>query len=249
MHRLSPRIGLLVAVLTCAGSSSAAAQGTAPFITNLSRFALGQAVLNDRRNAINAQVAAALAAQQQRAPAQLPSNPVAPVSLTFEPDRRLSNWTRMTSIDALSHGDPALQRQMELAFANDAVLEQFDHLMSARGYSSHDIADDTAELLLVSWEIATGGKATDVQARGVQAQTRALFLDNPQSRTLTNADRQLMGERIAYQVVISSAAQQEYRRDSDDAQRTQLRQSATEILRQEGVDLQQLHLTDRGFAR
>ena len=234
----------LLAATACAVSSPSAAQS--PFTAGLARIALGQAVLNNGRHAVESATAAALAAVNSGAQH---SAGTAEVPLTYEPDPRLSDWTRMSTIDTLSQQDPEVRRQMEEVFADNAVLKDFDRFMSSRGYSSRDVSDDMAELLLSSWQIVTGRTVTDGQSRAVHAQTRTLLLANPQMRDLTNADRQLMGERIAYQVMISSSANQQYLRGGDQSQRAQLRESAAAMMRREGIDPRQLHLTDRGFVK
>ena len=236
----------LVAVVACVCSSQGLADSNPLFTPNLARMALGQAILNNSRHAVESATAAALAAANSGAQGRAAA---AEVPLTYEPDLRLSEWTRGSMIDSLSQQDPALRRQLENAFADNAVLKDFDRFMASRGYSSRDVSDDIAELLLVSWRIVTGGTATDAQTRGVHAQTRTLFLANPPLRDMTNAERQLMGERIAYQVMISSSADQEYRRNGDRNQRARLQQSAAAIMRREGIDPQLLHLTDQGFIK
>jgi hypothetical protein len=128
------------------------------------------------------------------------------------------------------------------------VLREFDRFMSSRGYSSLDVADDTAELLLLSWQIVTDGTATDSQTRGVHEQTRSVFLSVPRLRATSDAERQLMAERIAYQIIISSSARNQLLR-GDQAQRRQLQQSAAAIMRQQGIDVSKLHLTDQGFSQ
>jgi hypothetical protein len=156
---------------------------------------------------------------------------------------------REETIDALSRTLPHLRGQMEQSFAGNAVLREFDHRMSARGYSSHNVADDMAELLVVSWEITTGGAAQGAQVQGAHRQVRDIFLGNARLRAMTNAERQEMAERIAYQVVISSLAHKEYLRSGDRVQLAGLQEAVTTMLRQQGIDLTNLRLTPQGFHR
>jgi hypothetical protein len=211
---------------------------------------LGTAVLNNARESLDALTAQALTSAIGKPPAATPPAAVAgpPPTLTYEPDARLSDWTRAHMTDALDpDNDPQLRREIEQAFAGNAVLKHFDRFMSDRGYSSHDVADDTAELLLVSWQIATSDTATHSQVAGVHEQVHAVLLAAPQMRTLTDADRQLMGEQIAYQIVIASSVNTESVRHNNAAQRQRLQESAAETLRAHGVDMTQVHLTDQGF--
>jgi hypothetical protein len=170
-------------------------------------------------------------------------------TLTYIPDQAVSDRMRAETIDALSRTLPHLRGQMEQSFAGNAVLREFDHRMSSRGYSSHNVADDMAELLVVSWEITTGGAAQGAQVQGAHRQVRDIFLGNSRLRAMTNTERQEMAERIAYQVVISSLAHKEYLRSGDRVQLAGLQQVVTTMLRQQGIDLTSLRLTPQGFHR
>jgi len=169
--------------------------------------------------------------------------------LTYVPDSNESGRIRAAMIESVSRNNAALRPQIEQAFAGNAALKTFDHLMSALGYSSHNIADDFAMLLLVSWEIATDGQATRSQIEGAARQVNRAFSMSPQLLTLSNAQRQEMAEDIAYQVVLGMAAKREYVRTGDQAQLAHLRELAASIMKRQGFDLRDLQLTDQGFSR
>ena len=173
----------------------------------------------------------------------------APATLTYVPDQAVSDRMREETIDALSRTLPQLRGQMEQSFAGNAVLRKFDHRMAVQGYSSHNVADAMAELLVVSWEITTGGAAQGAQVQGAHRQVRGIFLGNSRLRAMTNTERQEMAERIAYQVIISSLAHKEYLRSGDRVQLTGLQHAVTTMLRQQGIDLTNLRLTAQGFHR
>ncbi|HEY2464522.1 MAG TPA: DUF6683 family protein [Steroidobacteraceae bacterium] len=170
-------------------------------------------------------------------------------TLTYVPDPKVSEQTRLAMIEALSKPNPALRPQMESALSGGLVPKVFDRFMAAHGYSSRNVADDMAMELLVSWEIVTGGAASARQIRGADNQLRGIFLSTPQLRAMTNAERQQIAENIAYRVVIESAANRQLQRAGDPAQLAQLRQSAAAILRERGVDVSHVQLTDRGFVK
>jgi hypothetical protein len=248
-----PRAALLAGLMgVCA--AGAFAQAVPPFgvFRGQGNVVLDTAVLNNARNSLDELTAKALTAAIGKSPAEATPPAVAgpPPTLTYEPDARLSDWTRARMTDALDpDNDPKLRRQIVQAFAGNAVLKNFDRFMSDRGYSSHDVADDTAELLLVSWQIATNNTATHSQVEGVHDQVRAVLMSAPQMQTLTDADRQLMGEQIAYQVVITSSVNTESVRHNNAPQQRKLQESAAQILRAHGVDMTRVHLTDQGFRR
>jgi hypothetical protein len=227
------------AVFICAYSAQTFAQWSPGFTASLGRgygrIALSQSVLSGTRRI-----------GKDTKPGA-PASP--PGTLTYTPDPRLSDQMRIAMIDALSAQDPQLRPQMEQAFAGNAVLKEFDQLMSAHGYSGRNVADAMAELLVTSWEIVTDQTASAAQRTGAHGQTRSIFLNNPDLRAMSNADRQEMAEQIAYQLVISSSANKEYQRSGDRTQRAQLQQSAATMMRDRGIDVSQLRLTEQGFTR
>jgi Family of unknown function (DUF6683) len=170
-------------------------------------------------------------------------------TLTYIPDPGLSERIHTQMAQTWSQSDPAVRAQMEKAFPADTVLKLFDKFMSVYGFSSHNVADATAMLLLVSWEIATGATATPTQIHGADRQIHSVFLGSPQLLGLSNARRQEMAEHVAYQIVLGSAAKREYMRAGDQAQLAHLRELAASVLQQQGVDLRNMRLTEQGFSR
>jgi hypothetical protein len=171
-------------------------------------------------------------------------------ALTYTADPTQSGRIRVAMIDTMGGQNPTTREQMTKAFADDAVLKEFDRVMSANGYSSRNVADDMAALLVLCWEIFTGGTASKLQIAGAHQQSRGIFLGTPALRTMTNAERQEMAERIAYQFVISDMINQLALRSGDQAQQAQIRQSAAAVMRQRvDIDITRLRLTERGFSR
>jgi hypothetical protein len=217
-------------------------QMTADLGRGMGQIALSQSILSGTRRIGSGEAPA----NNARAPAVTPQSAA---SLTYIPDPRVSEQTRAAVLDALSRQNPALRARMDGALNSGTVLKIFDRFMSLHGFSSRNVADDMAMQLLVSWEIVTGNVATPVQIRGADNQVRGIFLSTPRLRAMTNVERQQMAENIAYQIVIGSAADRQFRKAGDQAQLAQLRQSAETILRQRGIDVSRLQLTERGFVK
>jgi hypothetical protein len=171
-------------------------------------------------------------------------------ALTYTADPTQSDRIRVAMIDTMGGQNPATREQITKAFADDAMLKEFDRVMSANGFSSHNVADDMAALLVLCWEIFTGGSANKQQIAGARQQSRGIFLGTPTLRNMTNAERQEMAERIAYQFVFSDMANQLALRSGDQAQQAQARQSAAAVMRQRvNIDITRLQLTGRGFSK
>jgi hypothetical protein len=208
-------------------------------------IALSQSILSGTRRL------GAPASTRSNAPRPASATPVqVEAALTYTTDPQQSDRIRAAMIDAMSGQDQARRAEMEKAFADDAALKEFERFMSGRGYSSHNVADDMAELLVVCWEIFTGGTASKAQIQGSHQQVRGVFLGNPVLRAMTNAQRQDMAERAAYQVVLAFLVRQEALRSGDQAQLAQIRQStAAMLLAQVGIDISRQRLTENGFRK
>ena len=264
---MAARSACIAISLLLLSSAPALAQWNPSFTASLGRgygnVALSQSILSNTRALSNSPTpgrdAAALGGTAARGGATTgPHTPESsshaagsegPSTLTYTPDQAVSDRIREETVEALSRTLPQLRGQMEQSFAGNAVLSEFDHRMSTQGYSSHNVADDMAELLVVSWEITAGGAAQGAQVQGAHRQVRDIFLGNSRLRAMTNTERQEMAERIAYQVVISSLAHKEYLRSGDRAQLAGLQQAVTTMLQQQGIHLTDLRLTPQGFHR
>jgi hypothetical protein len=237
-------IGVFVVLLLGAQASAAWAQWNPRMTASLGRsygqLALSQSVLSGTRRAGDAPASATPAA-----PADDPE-----AALTFTPDPDLSGEIRTGVIDVLAQQSPQFRWQMERTFADDAVLKDFERYMRAHGnYSSHNVADCMAALLVISWEIMMNETASEAQTRGAHAQVRGIFLNTPRLQQMTNAERQEMGEKSAYQVMIASAAREQYLKQPDPDRLKELQASARTVMQQQGIDLSQLTLTAQGFRK
>jgi hypothetical protein len=238
---------LFVWALACLCSTAAVAQWSARSTASLGRgygnIALSQSILSGTRR-LGAPTSGRANAPRPASltPAQIEA------ALTYTADPRQSDRIRAAMIDTMSGQNPTTRADLEKAFADDAALKEFERFMSGRGYSSHNVADDMAELLVVCWEIFTDGTASKAQIQGTHQQIRGVFLRTPALRAMTNAERQNMAERAAYQVEIAFLARQEALRSGDQVQLAQIRQStAAMLLAQVGIDISRQRLTEVGF--
>src|SRR5713226_6841031 len=235
-HRAGRGAALLGSALICLCSTAAVAQWNPHFTASMGRgygsIALSQSILSGTRRLGAGATVRPNAAPRARAASLTPAQIDAALTYT------------------MGGQTPATREQMTKAFADDVVLKEFDRVMSANGYSSRNVADDMAALLVLCWEIFTGGSANKLQIEGARQQSRGIFLGTPALRTMTNAERQEMAERIAYQFVISDMANQLALRSGDQAQRAQVRQSAAAVMRQRvNFFFTETAPTEKGFSK
>jgi len=249
IHPAGRGAALLGSALACLCSTAAVAQWNPHFTASMGRgygnIALSQSILSGtRRLGTGATVRPNAPRAASLTPAQIDA------ALTYTADPTQSDRIRVAMIDTMGGQNPATREQITQAFADDAMLKEFDRVMSANGFSSHNVADDMAALLVLCWEIFTGGSANKQQIAGARQQSRGIFLGTPTLRNMTNAERQEMAERIAYQFVFSDMANQLALRSGDQAQQAQTRQSAAAVMRQRvNIDITRLQLTGRGFSK
>jgi Family of unknown function (DUF6683) len=250
------RAVVILSALACLCSTAAFGQwsgrATASFGRGLGSIALSQGNLALGRAVLREHAAArptnARPPANARQPASLTPDQIE-AALAYTPDPQLTEKIRLAMIDNVSAGNPESRPTWEKAFADDAVLREFESFMSAHGYSSRNFADDIGALLWVSWEIVTGSTASEAQIRGAHAQARGVVLGNAQLRTMSDPQRQAMAEPIAYQVMIFSAAKAEAVRTGDQAGLAKLRENVAAAARQFGLDVSRMRLTDKGFRK
>jgi hypothetical protein len=240
----------LVSILTvCLGANAALAQwsgrATASIGRSYGNLALSQSILSGTRR-----LGEAAPSRPATLPPTLTTRAQIDAALSYTADPQRTARTRADVIDALSGQDTALRAELEDAFAGDAVLKEFDRVMSSNGYSSRNIADAMTILLLVSWETFSGSSASKAQIQGIRQQVLGIFLGAPVLRAMPNAQRQDMAERIAYHVVLGTIARQEALRSGDPVRLKQVREAAAARLQaQLGIDMSQLRLTGQGFRK
>jgi tetratricopeptide (TPR) repeat protein len=228
------------------GSPAALGQWSPSATMNLGmgmgNIALGQSILSGTRR-LGSQLSAPPAHAPPTTPAQIEA------ALVYKPDPQLSTTIRDDYIKRNSAQDPALRPVLEKAFANNAVLQEFENLLAAHGYSSRNVADAMAALMWTSWQIVNGTTLTEAQIRGVHQQFRGAFMETPALRTLTNPVRQTFAESLAYFVVIEMAYQTKAQRSGDPADLAGMRQTAIKSVKDwTDVDLSQLEITsNNGF--
>jgi hypothetical protein len=244
MKRVVSTAVLLISI-ACLCTDAALAQWSGRATVSMGRsygnLALSQSILSGTRR-LGDGAAPSVAPPTLTTPAQIEA------ALSYAADPQHSERIRAEVIGSISGSDASLRAELEKTFADNAVLKEFDRVMSANGYSSRNVADDMAVLLQMTWETFSGSTASRAQIKGIRRQVLGIFLGTPALRTMTNAERQDWAERIAYHVVLGTMAREEALRSGDPARLKQVRQSAAAtLLAQHGIDMSQLRLTEQGF--
>jgi len=247
MNRIAST-ALLSIVVACLCGDAAVAQwsgrATASMGRSYGNLALSQSILSGTRRLGEGAPSRSTASPPTLTPAQIDA------ALSFSPDPQRSERIRAEVIEVMGGTNAALRAELEKAFAGNAVLQEFERVLSANGYSPRNLADDIAVLLLVSWETLSGSTASKAQIQGIRRQVLGIFLGTPALRAMSNAERQDMAERIAYHVVLGTIARQEALRSGDPARLQRVRQTAAAtLLGQLGIDISQLRLTEQGFRK
>jgi hypothetical protein len=212
---------MVVAALACVYSAASHAQSsehaTASYGRGLGTTSLGQGNLSLGRNAIRERGAT------RWGNAAPPAAARHDVALTYTADPRLTEKIRVSMIDLASEKNPAARPQWEKAMARDGILQEFDNLMPARGYSRLN----SPTTRRCCWRCAGRSSTTATLARRSSvAQMRSAAQTNPALRALPNAERQAMAESLAYQVMIMHGTKVSADRSGNQTQLVERRDSA-----------------------
>jgi len=148
---------------------------------------------------------------------------------------RLGSVQGPKAADALRRGDP---------------LNRWSQLVGADGLRRGDVADAVAGWWVLSWVIANGADSNRAQALGAREQARAMLAASPSLAGLSDERRQEMAEVMMLDFVVQQAAYTSALQRRDQAEARRLGDQAVARFRQQmGVDLRQVRLTDKGFAK
>jgi hypothetical protein len=202
---------------------------------------------DDARNNAKARAAAAASASSSSASSRASANNN---PLPYTRDKALSNKLREEFLQDFT-------KQMSAADVVEirAMLAQADFVQVFAGYAQLQGLDSgTMEGLMAfwtgqSWAVANQRPLpTPQQYQGIADQLRASLLQTPEWSKMNNEQRQMFFERLAYPLIVQKANYQAYVKQGKSDALTRMANATQAGLKQRGLDLQRLRLSDNGFA-
>jgi hypothetical protein len=128
------------------------------------------------------------------------------------------------------------------------VDQTFAHELARVGLSATNLGDVVAANWVMSWEIANDEAAPGpAAARSVAAAVRTRLEGDPVISGVSNRDKQLLAEQLAYQTVMAQLTASAARTNGNTVALASLRQRLIDKFHASKVDLTALRLTDQGF--
>jgi hypothetical protein len=162
----------------------------------------------------------------------------------------VTNKAYASFLTAVSANNPANRTifQKELATNPES---RFDARFSQYGYSSHNLADSLAGLIIVLWEISNNQDASAHPAgiQQVRVQVGGLLTPKKAITSLPNASKQYLSEYVKLLAAIYSDAWKKQRSLNNVAGIQNVQNIVQQSSQKLGIDFKRLQLTDSGFKK
>jgi hypothetical protein len=165
--------------------------------------------------------------------------------LAFSPNPGVTNTMRAYYV---SHMNAATLMK---APPYDSLISRFDNRFEKYGFSRHNVADNFAGYLIVTWEILHNADASTNPAgiRRVRAAISQIIEKRGKVAQLSNEAKQKVSEVMKFWVEYSSQAFREARETNNQGAIRKIQTGVNQPLRQYGIDMWQYQLTDKGFVK
>lgn len=148
-------------------------------------------------------------------------------------------------------GSDVKKREQFLKFLNTGQLQQdYRKMVSQLGLSPRNLADATTAYLVTGWQIVHEKKESN--RKGILAERKKMqnmLARNAKIRAMTNAQKQETAEQLQLMTITIAVAHRQNQRNRDAKKAQLIRQGVLNELKKNGVDLQKIKLTDRGFVK
>lgn len=171
-------------------------------------------------------------------------------SLNFSSSPQVHAKVVQNFATTMSQGDASKSRAIADVLSKNNVLGGFDQLLRKYGFNSHNLGDVFTAYVVLTWEAATGGDATQYP-NGIQAfrkNMQSTMAGNNNLLQLSDAQKQETAETLSYMAILANATNQELVKKGDTQTLNQVRENLRQTaLQLTGVDISQLALSNAGF--
>jgi Family of unknown function (DUF6683) len=178
------------------------------------------------------------------------SRPTKPSSALFSyrSSAAVTQKARLNFTVAVAKNDPQKTSVLQKEFSTNPE-SRFDARFSQYGFSSHNMADSYAGLLIVLWEIVNNQNASAHPngIRQVRAKVNDLLLTKAGGKTFPDASKQYFSEYLKLLAVIYSDIWKKQLSANNTAAVQNVQNTAYQSSLKLGIDFKKLQLTDNGF--
>jgi len=185
------------------------------------------------------------------APAAQPA-PTTLAALTFKPSAEVERATRHKLLASLleTTKTPQVQDEIRQTIKSDDLWHQFEAVLKNAGLSSRNLADVTAAYYIIAWEVlnANDASADTESIRAVRDAVATGMAADGRLATMPDAEKQEAASVMAYMATVAADSVNELHRTGNEDALVRLREQVHDSIMAQGIDLDHLRLTDKGFA-
>ena len=170
-----------------------------------------------------------------------------PRSASFRPTSDITAEVNNRFVDMMSRGQPDKRDEIARALDSGAFLRTFDGLMSSYNFDSLNLADVMAAYYIVMWEVVHDQVPTRDEILGTRNQILSGLAGKAELARMANAQKQEAAETLKLLSALALTSYEDFKRRGDVRGLSGFQNTIRSSTRQQGIDLAQLAITDRGF--
>jgi hypothetical protein len=184
----------------------------------------------------------------QKNPSQRATTNTQAVSvLSFRHSPQITTRVRDQITEKFAAQSPEKAAQIRREFNQANVVGEFRRLIKRYGYDPDNLAHNMSAFLILQWEVLTGNQAQRPQMEGTVEQVTKALRTSSLLAGMSNTDKQIVADSMAYQAVMSVLVLNDLKRRGDSAGIAKLREGIIRSARVLGWDFNRLKLTSQGF--
>lgn len=170
--------------------------------------------------------------------------------LDFKRSETLSKTIQQEFISRLSKLQPGIKSNLEMIFAGNKLRSEFDGLLEGYGYSATNLADAMTAYLVIHWQVVNGQDYKDRKGfDAVRKMMRENLLSSAALSAASDRDKQAAAESFGYQSIIAMNTYKTLMAKGDKVGLEQFKNSIDKNVKQSGMDLKAVRLTNNGFVK
>lgn len=189
----------------------------------------------------------------KKADGKSPATPkagAAKADTTYKASPEVSAKVRKQYLDWVAKQNPKGAEELKAVFEKHDPVQIWSEIVRSDGLHTGDVTDAFTAYWLLNWMVANRSDGTPDQVKAVREQVRPLLAANPTYARLTEAQRQELAEVLMLNFVVQHGAYSAAMKKNDSELLSKLGDAAVARFQNEmGIDLRQLTLTERGFAK
>ncbi len=171
-------------------------------------------------------------------------DPLAAFTFTYDP--AISRMVEKELVDTLSRGQKPLRKIIDAQLRGRDIVQEFQATLTPLGLRHDNLADTMTAFWIVMWVIIHDANMPPPEwVEAVRGQVLLRLKGNAVARDPSK--RQMMGEGMIYEAHIAFQTWEQAKRAGNDFQLRQMAKSGRQNMINKGIDLGNMHITDKGF--